>query len=159
MKKQTCVHSFASILSCMNGGHNAAVSKKDRDNTITVRVSLGKSTPKDCGESTRQGCKTSPSFIEQLRSLCHWNISVKAGHSSGQDFGSPKFLEVLIMPKVPTTSSFSFDTYFHPPSNTIAIFHQLTSRLSIVNILHSILYHYYLFHTAKSSTVLLQASK
>ena len=158
MKKQTCVHSFASILSCLNGGHIAAVSKKDRDNTINVRVSLGQSTPKDCGESMRQGCKTSPSFIEQLRSLCHWNISVEAGHSSGQDFGSPKFLEVLTMPKV-LTSSFSLDTCFHQPSNTIAISHQLTSRLGIVNILYFILYHYYLFHTAKSSTVLPQASK
>ena len=124
----------------------------------TVRVSLGKLTPKDSGESRRQGCKTSPFFKEQLRSLCHWNISVKAGHSSGQDFESPKFLEVLTMPKV-LTSSFSLDTCFQAPSNTIAISHQLTSRLSIVNILHSILYHYYLFHTAKSSTVLIQASK
>ena len=39
------------------------------------------------------------------------SISVKTGRSSGQDFESPKFLEVLIIPKTPT-SSFSVDTCF-----------------------------------------------
>ena len=56
------------------------------------------------------------------------SISVKAGRSSGQDFASLKFLKVLIISKTPTFS-FSVDTCFHPPSNTIAHFHQLTSRL------------------------------
>ena len=62
----------------------------------TVTVSLGRLTPTGRSESTRKGCKTSPSFIEQLR---FWNISVKIGRSSGQDFESPKFLEVLIIAK------------------------------------------------------------
>ena len=153
-----CVHCFLSILSRLSGGFAAAVSKKYRQDIDTVRMSIGKLTPRNRGESTRQGCKPNSSFIEQLRSLCHCNISVKAGRSSGQDFGSPKFLEVLTMPKTPT-SSLSLDTCFHPPSNTIAHTHKLTSRHSAVNILHCILYQYYPFHIAKSSTVLLQTSK